>query len=104
MSAVREETLLTQVNEAAEGRYLGHIEGDDQEKVEVWLRTQPDGAAVVELTEYSWGSGLGWFPQKTLTLDLAQAAALRGMLDRLDVSSRRPAAERDGNVIQLVFS
>jgi hypothetical protein len=104
MSAVRDELLLAHTNEAAEGRFLGNIEGDDQEKVEVWLRTQPDGAAVLELTEYGWGSGLGWYPQKTLTLDLSQAAALRGMLDRLDVSSRRPAAERDGNVIQLVFS
>lgn len=81
-------------------------EGDT--KIEVLLRPGP-GSSTLELVEYSWGSGLGWYPRKRLTLDTEQAAALAAILQQPLTPAGpskprlRPLVERDGNVLRLLF-
>lgn len=89
---------------------------DGLEKVEVQSRTDADGNPVLELVEYRWGSGLGWYVQKRISLDRGQAEALRSILGANAASSaapappaprlKRPAPARtqDGNVIRLDFA
>lgn len=90
-------------------RLLGELCGDTaQSKIEVWQREGEDGAALLEMVEYRWGSGLGWYVQKRMTLDNSQVEALRLLLG----PAAKPAApartlssvRREDNVIQLFFA
>jgi hypothetical protein len=100
---------------------LGEIHGTEgQEKVEVWVRRRADRDVEVELIQFMWGSGVGWYVQKSMTLDGPQARALQALLLPLTASAptrmptpsppaqRRsprpqPRVEQDGNVIRLLF-
>jgi hypothetical protein len=92
-------------------RKLGDLPGASSEnKVEVWSRTAQDGSSLLELIEYSWGSGLGWYIQKRIVLDAGQVEALRALLGEevaAAIAPRaprlRPSVVRDENVIRLVF-
>jgi hypothetical protein len=92
-------------------RKLGDLPGaSDENKVEVWSRSTPDGSALLELIEYSWGSGLGWYIQKRIVLDAGQVDALRALLGEETAAAvparpprLRPTVVRDENVIRLVF-
>lgn len=99
------------------GELLGELQsGSGEDRVEVWRRVGPDGAVELELLQYHWGSGVGWYVQKSMTLDAAQAALLAGLLGAgtashpdpfgtLAAPSRpRPTARQDGNLVQLLFS
>lgn len=92
-----------------DSRWLGELPSESaQTRVEVLTRTAEDGSPLLELVEYSWGSGLGWYVQKRLTLDATQADALRTLLGGLPTAPQKPAIKRplaiqDENVIQLVF-
>ncbi len=89
---------------------------DGLEKVEVQSRTDAEGNSVLELVEYRWGSGLGWYVQKRISLDCGQAEALRAILGAHAATStaaappaprlKRPAPARtqEGNVIRLDFA
>src|SRR5687768_6037489 len=91
---------------------LGELPGSsEQDKIEVWSRTAEDGSSLLELVEYSWGSGLGWYVQKRLTLEGGQVAALRALLapEEQPLAAPRlrqplPGVEREGNVIRLPFA
>src|SRR3712207_9333388 len=62
-------------------RKLGELPASEgHDKVEIWTRTAEEGGEVLELVEYAWGSGLGWYVQKRMTLDAAQVDALRALL------------------------
>jgi hypothetical protein len=81
-----------------------------QSRIEVWTRTTEDGSSLLELVEYSWGSGIGWYPQKRMSLGLEQAEALEQLLGRgkqpPETPRLRPApprVEREDNLIRLVF-
>jgi hypothetical protein len=97
---------------AEELRCLGEVTnaaGDT--KVEVVLRAAAGEEPLLELVEYSWGSGLGWYSRKRLTLDAAQGAALAGMLGAQFAPKeapvrkrRRPAIRQEGNVVHLLFA
>lgn len=93
-------------------RKLGELMcGSESSKIEVWARKTDDGGELLDLVEYSWGSGIGWYPQKRLMLDAAQVEHLRGLLEppkpKPALAAPRlrtaPAAEREGNVIRLAF-
>lgn len=92
-------------------RKLGDLQdASSQSKVEIWTRAGDDGAPVLELVEYSWGSGLGWYVQKRLRLDAGQVDALKALLTASEPAAPRPQRLRpsvvrsaDDNVIQLVF-
>ena len=91
-------------------RLLGELPGASaQEKVEVWSRSAEEGT-LLELIEYRWGSGLGWYVQKRISLDSGQVEALRSLLvaESAPLAPPRlqrplPPVVRDGNVVQLVF-
>lgn len=97
---------------ASERQKVGELpSASNQSRVEVWTRTTEDGGSVLELVEYSWGSGVGWYPQKQMALDLQQAEALVNLLGSREHPPeaprlrQRPArVEGEGNVIRLVFS
>lgn len=97
----------------AENQYrkLGDLpDASSQSKIELWTRPGEDGAPVLELVEYSWGSGLGWYVQKRLRLDAGQLDALKILLSASEPAAPRPQGLRPSvvrnegdNVIQLVF-
>jgi len=90
---------------------LGTLNGATREtKVEVRSRTAEDGSPVVELVEYSWGSGLGWYVQKRIALDGEQVQVLQSLLSTVApaVETRQPVlshplAIREDNLIRLIF-
>jgi len=80
------------------------IAADGRTKVELWLH--PGDAPRLELVQYHWGSGVGWYVQQRLALDADQAASLKAALAGVSLSpapASRPRAEVDGNVIRLLF-
>lgn len=90
-------------------RRLGELPSEDaRTRVELLSRAADDGSAVVDLVEYTWGTGLGWYVQKRLTLDATQVDALRTLLGATPNAASKPALTRpmvlrEDNVIQLVF-
>jgi len=92
-------------------RKLGDLpDASSQSKIEIWTRTGDDGAPVLEMVEYSWGSGLGWYVQKRLRLDAGQVDVLKGLLAVNESAAPRPQRllpsvirHETDNVIQLVF-
>jgi hypothetical protein len=80
-----------------------------EQKIEVWSRSDEDGSTLLELVEYAWGSGLGWYVRKRVSLDAGQVEALRSLFAEPKPAAapyRRsyPPVERDGNTVRLVFS
>jgi hypothetical protein len=91
-------------------RKLGDLPGaSSQSKIEVWARGADDGGDSLELVEFSWGSGLGWYVQKRVVLDAGQVEALKALLGEETVPAAprpkrpMPAVIREENVIRLVF-
>jgi hypothetical protein len=90
-------------------RALGELPAANSDtRVELITRTAEDGSSLLELVEYSWGTGLGWYVQKRMTLDATQVDALRTLLGSMPVEPPKPALDRplvirEDNVIQLVF-
>lgn len=107
--------LAPQRNEGP--RLLGELPATSgQEKVEVWSRTDEGGTTLLELVEYRWGSGLGWYVQKRVSLDPDQVRLLTGLLATLTpaetpvapppaprLKTAAPSIMREGNVISLGF-
>jgi hypothetical protein len=88
---------------------LGDLpDASSEDKVEVWERSQDDGSSLLELVEYSWGSGIGWYVQKRITLDAGQVDALRALLGASPTAPARPrrplppVIQEDG-AIRLLF-
>lgn len=89
-------------------RRLGSVQDASGEQlIEVWSYTDESGADHVELVEHSWGSGLGWYPQKRLSLDAEQIQALRGLLDKVappPPPASAPRLQETGRVLYLPFA
>lgn len=110
---------LRHAAEQPDRQLLGELQGaDERERVELWLCQGEDGDTGVELVQYHWGSGVGWYVQKRMALDGGQARALQALLAPVaktipfrpagfrppeTARPRRPRVERDGNVIRLRF-
>jgi hypothetical protein len=94
---------------AKEYRKLGDLVGSSsQDKIEVWSRELEDGSGALELVEYSWGSGIGWYVQKLVRLDAGQVEALRAILGPETAPAPAPKRPlppvvRDGNTVRIVF-
>jgi hypothetical protein len=96
-------------NARNEHQKLGELPGaSSRDKIEVWTATDEDGSAALELVEYSWGSGIGWYVQKRVRLDAGQVEALKALLGTglpAPPPPKRavPPVVRHGNIIQLQF-
>lgn len=97
-----------------EPQSLGELEDASGEtKIELLLLPDDDDGSgpKLQLVEYSWGSGLGWYARKRLTLDAEQGAGLAALLTGALAPAQqalqpfkkpsRPAVEQDGNVFRL---
>jgi hypothetical protein len=70
-------------------RVLGQLEGEKaEERIEVITRHTPDNLPILEVRALRWGSGLGWYTQKTLTLRPVQANRLAHLLRRFSSAAR----------------
>jgi hypothetical protein len=77
--------------------FLGELPGETAEdKIEVTLRMRPDGSQELELTQLAWGTGVGWFVQKTMTLDGAQMQQLKSLLTGVRTAKVSRKARREG--------
>lgn len=57
------------------------------ERIEVALRQGSDGALCIELLQQHFGEGIGWFTQRSLTLDSRQWRQIQTALGSRGVSS-----------------
>ena len=66
---------------AKQQKVLARLEGkNEQEKIEV-IATE-EGAPFLEIRSLRWGRGVGWYVQKTITLNADQAKTLMHALRR----------------------
>ncbi len=98
------------VQPAGGRRKVGDLQNDTSEtKIEVWASPSEGDGSALELVEYKWGSGIGWYAQKRVTLEAAQVDALRAILEQLAPPAPAPKSRvvppvlREDNVIQLLF-
>ncbi len=62
---------------------IGVLEGrNESEKVEVHLTQSGSAEERLDLRLLSWGEGIGWYPQKTITLHCGEIDALQTILKR----------------------
>ena len=81
-------------------RVLGHLESDSAtEKIEVIGRQTAEDAPTIEIRSLRWGSGVGWYTQKTLALTPGQATQLAHLLRRY--SSAHSVRSNRAKVIPL---
>lgn len=65
------------------GCVIGVLEGrNSREKVEVHLIREEGSGERLDIRLFSWGEGIGWYPQKTIALDCREIDALQAMLNR----------------------
>lgn len=75
---------------------IGAIQGrTPQEQLEVVLQQNGDGRWGLTLVAQSWGDGIGWYPQKTITLDASQIEPLQRMLAVVQGVTRRTQSRWD---------
>ncbi len=68
---------------------IGILEGKDtSEKVEVLLARDEESSDQLQFRLLSWGEGIGWYPQKTITLDCQEIGALRTILNRANAITK----------------
>ncbi len=76
---------------------LGAIDGAiPNERILVAMKQSADGSVALELLQQHHGAGIGWFNQRSLTLDARQWRQLRELLgapgaaDSLDAAAEEP--------------
>jgi hypothetical protein len=66
---------------------LATIAGDSScERIEVALRQGVDGDLSIELLQQHYGEGIGWFNQRSLTIDPRQWKQIQSILGSHDVA------------------
>jgi hypothetical protein len=82
-------------------KVLARLEGENvEEKIEVIARHE--SPPFLEIRSLRWGRGIGWYVQKTITLDATQAKMLMHVLRGSVVMSAKKTGK--GNVIQFPAS
>jgi len=67
-------------------KLIGVLEGRDRtEKVEVLLNRGQGSEGALSLRLFSWGEGIGWYPQKAIRLDSRQLRTLQTLLKKMDL-------------------
>jgi hypothetical protein len=75
--------LEEKMSAAGTHRVLGQLEGEKgEERIEVVARQTVAQLPALEVRALRWGSGVGWYTQKTLTLTPGQARRLAHLLRR----------------------
>jgi hypothetical protein len=74
---------------AGKHRVLGQLEGEKlEERIEVVARQTAAHLPTLEVRALRWGSGVGWYTQKTLTLTPGQASRLAHLLRRFSSAAQ----------------
>lgn len=82
-------------------KVLARLEGENtEEKIEVIAREA--SPPLLDIRSLRWGRGIGWYVQKTITLDPTQVKMLTHVLRRSAVMSA--AKSTKGNVIPFPAS
>jgi hypothetical protein len=83
-------------------KVLARLEGENvEEKIELIARQ--DNPRFLEIRSLRWGRGIGWYIQKTITLDASQAKMLMHALRRGSLVISAKKTEK-GNVIPFPAS
>jgi hypothetical protein len=78
-------------------KILGQLEGEDErEKVDLILHPAGESPGTLEVRSLRWGPGVGWYVQKTISLDPGQVSRLAETLRTLP---RRRESGRHGDKI-----
>lgn len=83
---------------------LGVVDGrTEHEKVEVVLSQGADGTRELRLILQGWGEGIGWYPQKTISLNPSQIGPLQRVLARARglPGTKPPPGQHDGVTLPL---
>lgn len=56
------------------------IDGGAQTEIDLVPEIGPDGALRFKLEQRNWAEGIGWYTQRTITLDAGQARQLQQLL------------------------
>jgi hypothetical protein len=73
-------------------RVLGVVSGKtEDELIEVVLDCEEGGSGCLQLRSRRWGSGIGWYTQKSLEIDPSQADRLIQILQRAGRRSEAPS-------------
>lgn len=82
-------------------KVLARLESENiEEKIEVIA--SDDGPRFLEIRSLRWGRGIGWYVQKTITVDAIQAKTLMHTLRRSVIMSAKKTGK--GNVIPFPAS
>ena len=54
--------------------------GSENDRLQIVLRTHFSSGEPLQLRQQTWGEGVGWYTQSTISLTSEQAAALRNSL------------------------
>jgi hypothetical protein len=82
-------------------KVLARLEGENvEEKIEIIA--QEESSPLLEIRSLRWGRGIGWYVQKTITLDPVQVKVLTHVLRRSAVVSAKKTGK--GNVIPFPAS
>lgn len=89
------------MSSAKQPKVLARLEGEnEEEKIEV-IATQ-EGGPFLEIRSLRWGRGVGWYVQKTITLNAVQAKMLMHALRRSVALGAKKSGK--GNVIPFPAS
>lgn len=83
---------------------LGWIDGSAaDERLEINLVQNATGALELVMSEQHFAEGIGWFAQRSISLDSQQVAQLKNLLlaNDLPARRRRAAASEPGQVMKL---
>ncbi|MEX0803693.1 MAG: hypothetical protein WD688_10310 [Candidatus Binatia bacterium] len=81
---------------------LGQLEGENtEEKIELILH-RSEAESNLQVRALRWAEGIGWFVQKTITLDSTQVKNLARLLRQAPVGNRRENKGK-GDVVDLTI-
>jgi len=86
-------------------RVLGVVNGKTEDEViEIVLDHDEQGRERIQLRSCQWGSGIGWYTQKSLEIDAGQVDRLIQTLQRASRRSETRPAETSSLSVVVPFS